>query len=70
MSRLIVSMGSKQDYGSVITSHSHNRAQLLYASKGTIRVHTVENMWLIPPQCALWIPAFVEHSVISYVKCT
>lgn len=65
MSRLIISMGSKQDYGSVITSHSHNRAQLLYASKGTIRVHTAENMWLIPPQCALWIPAFVEHSVIS-----
>ena len=38
---------------------------MLYASKGEIRVHTAENIWLIPPRCALWIPAFVEHSVTS-----
>ena len=43
----------------------HSRAQLLYASQGAIRVQTADHIWLIPPQCALWVPAFVEHSVIS-----
>lgn len=65
ISTLIISMESKHNYGSIIPPHTHNRAQLLYASKGEIRVHTAENIWLIPPQCALWIPAFVEHSVTS-----
>ena len=62
---LIISMGSKHNYGSVIPPHHHSRAQLLYASQGTIRVHTTDNIWLIPQQCALWIPAFTEHSVVS-----
>ena len=65
ISPLIISMGSKYNYGSVIAPHSHNRAQLLYASQGSIRVHTADHVWLVPTQCALWIPAFVEHSVIS-----
>lgn len=65
ISTLVISMGSQHNYGSTIPPHQHNRAQLLYASKGEIRVHTAENIWLIPPQCALWIPAFMEHSVTS-----
>ncbi|MCG7221724.1 helix-turn-helix transcriptional regulator [Acinetobacter sp. AG3] len=62
---LVISKGSKHKYGSVIAPHMHSRAQLLYASQGAIRVQTADHIWLIPPQCALWIPAFVEHSVIS-----
>lgn len=63
--KLVIPRGSKHNYGSVISSHTHARAQLLYASQGSIRVHTLDNVWLVPPQCALWIPAFIEHSVIS-----
>ncbi|OTG79844.1 AraC family transcriptional regulator [Acinetobacter sp. ANC 4558] len=62
-STLLISMGSRHQHGSIIAPHSHDRAQLLYASKGTIRVQTADHIWLVPPQCALWIPAFIEHGV-------
>lgn len=64
-SQLVIARGSLHPYKSIIAPHVHRRAQLLYASEGTIRVHTAANIWLVPPQCALWIPAGVEHSVIS-----
>ena len=63
--KLIVALGSQHTYRSIIAPHTHSRAQLLYASEGAIRVYTVDNVWIVPPQCALWIPAYVEHSVIS-----
>ncbi|MCF8998136.1 AraC family transcriptional regulator [Acinetobacter nectaris] len=63
--QLVVSKGSTSNYGDVIAPHSHRRAQLLYASQGTIRVHTPDNIWIVPSNCALWIPASIEHSVVS-----
>ena len=63
--KLIIAMGSKHAYRSIIEPHQHSRAQLLYASEGAIRVYTKDNVWIVPPLCALWIPAFVEHSVVS-----
>ena len=63
--KLIVGLGSQHAYRSIIAPHTHSRAQLLYASEGAIRVYTTDNVWIVPPQCALWIPAYVEHSVIS-----
>lgn len=63
--KLMVGLGSQYAYRSIIAPHTHSRAQLLYASEGTIRVYTANNVWIVPPQCALWIPAHVEHSVIS-----
>ena len=63
--KLVIAMGSQHPYRSIIEPHYHNRAQLLYASEGAIRVYTSDNVWIVPPQCALWIPAFVEHSVVS-----
>nr|WP_174507103.1 helix-turn-helix transcriptional regulator [Acinetobacter sp. Marseille-Q1620] len=62
---LVIPRGSFQLYRSVIAPHFHSRAQLLYASEGSIRVQTHQNIWIVPPQYALWIPAFVEHSVTS-----
>ncbi|MBF7691553.1 AraC family transcriptional regulator [Acinetobacter pollinis] len=60
---LIISMGSYHSYGTYIEPHSHSRAQLLYASKGTMRVQTQGSVWVVPTQYALWIPALCEHSV-------
>ncbi len=64
-SQLVIAMGSKHPYRSIIEPHQHSRAQLLYASEGAIRIYAQDHVWIVPPQCALWIPAFVEHSVIS-----
>lgn len=49
--------------GAVIPRHSHDHAQLLYASAGMMRVHTTVGTWVVPPQRAVWIPAGIEHEV-------
>jgi AraC-like DNA-binding protein len=50
--------------GFLIEPHSHERAQLIYATVGTMRVSTDEGHWVVPPQRALWMPAGVRHSIL------
>lgn len=47
----------------VIDWHTHQRAQLLYAVKGVMRVTTEIGVWVVPPQRAVWIPPGIEHHV-------
>lgn len=47
----------------VIEPHSHERAQLIYAPAGTMRVVTGQAMWVVPPQRALWMPAGTVHGI-------
>jgi len=47
----------------VIDRHSHRLTQLLFASQGVMSVTTELGVWVVPPQRAVWIPAFVEHEV-------
>lgn len=55
-----------KDFGSgfEIAPHHHQRAQLIYATAGTMRVSTDEGVWVVPPQRALWMPAGVRHSIL------
>lgn len=62
---LIIGLSSEHSYKEITYAHSHLRAQLLYASQGSIQVFTPDQVWILPPMCALWIPPRVEHSVIS-----
>lgn len=64
-SELVIGLSSEHTYRELTPTHTHSRAQFLYASMGNIQVFTPNNVWLVPPMCALWIPANVEHSVIS-----
>ena len=48
------------DSGFEIDPHSHERAQLIYATAGTMRVAADGSMWIVPPQRALWMPAGVR----------
>jgi AraC-like DNA-binding protein len=50
-----------QDF--VIEPHSHERAQLIYAPVGTMRVVTGDAIWVVPPQRALWMPAGTVHGI-------
>ncbi|MEM7225467.1 MAG: helix-turn-helix transcriptional regulator [Pseudomonadota bacterium] len=43
--------------------HSHERAQLVYASSGVMSVLTRDGTWVVPPQQAVWVPAGVLHEV-------
>ncbi|QLR43927.1 helix-turn-helix transcriptional regulator [Enterobacter sp. RHBSTW-00994] len=53
--------------GEVDPPHHHAQGQLLFATKGVMLVETDRQRWVIPPQRALWIPPFQEHtySVLS-----
>jgi len=55
-----------KDFGSgfEVLPHSHERAQLIYATAGTMRVSTDAGVWVVPPQRALWMPAGVRHSIL------
>jgi AraC-like DNA-binding protein len=44
-------------------SHCHRRARLTYTDSGVMTVFTPQGNWIVPPKCAVWIPAGVEHRI-------
>lgn len=44
-------------------SHSHPRGQLIYASRGVMKVICVRDIWIVPPSQAVWVPPETEHEV-------
>ncbi|MDN7143257.1 helix-turn-helix transcriptional regulator [Pseudomonas sp. JQ170] len=51
--------------GHRVEMHSHPWVQFTYASEGIMQVLTEHHSYLLPPQCALWIPAGVRHTAYS-----
>lgn len=47
--------------GFVDPPHTHERAQLLYATSGVMSIITGQVSFTIPPQRAVWMPAGVRH---------
>ena len=45
--------------------HSHQRAQLIHASRGVLTVRTEQGRWVVPPQRAVWILPGVRHKISS-----
>jgi AraC-like DNA-binding protein/mannose-6-phosphate isomerase-like protein (cupin superfamily) len=46
--------------------HQHRKAQLVMALEGFVQCKIVDAIWIVPPQCAVWIPSGHWHSnVIS-----
>jgi AraC-like DNA-binding protein len=62
--RAVAAMPKDFAAGFRIEPHSHERAQLIYATAGTMRVATIADMWVVPPQRALWMPAGIGHSIV------
>ncbi|PXW23325.1 AraC family transcriptional regulator [Paraburkholderia caballeronis] len=42
--------------------HKHRKAQLLYSVRGVLNCEIEDGVWIVPPQCAVWIPGGVPHS--------
>jgi AraC-like DNA-binding protein/quercetin dioxygenase-like cupin family protein len=61
--RAVTAMAKEFTAGSCTGPHSHNRAQLIYAVEGAMRVTTPQGVWALPPLRALWVPAGVQHQV-------
>ncbi|MEJ2410446.1 MAG: helix-turn-helix transcriptional regulator [Novosphingobium sp.] len=43
--------------------HVHRKAQLIMAVRGLVTCEVAKGLWMVPPQCALWIPGGMEHRV-------
>jgi AraC-like DNA-binding protein len=58
-------LGRAEDFagGFVIPPHTHDAAQLIHAASGVMTVGTQDGIWVVPPERAVWVPAFVAHSI-------
>lgn len=63
VARPVAAMPKDFPAGHHIPPHRHERAQLVYAVRGVMRVTTSEGTWIVPPQRALWVPPQTEHQI-------
>lgn len=68
--RVVTAISRDEEHGATGTPHHHERAQLLYATNGTMRVLTDAGLWILPPRRALWIPPGVMHQWTAISKVT
>jgi AraC-like DNA-binding protein len=61
--RPLGAMAKRFPDGFRIAPHSHRRDQFVYAVRGTMRVHTGSDAWIVPPDRAVYLPSGVEHAI-------
>jgi len=54
--------------GSWTPPHRHDWVQFSYAISGVLGVHTAEGSFFAPPQWGIWIPADLEHQVVTSMR--
>ncbi|WP_231421169.1 AraC family transcriptional regulator [Pseudomonas sp. Leaf59] len=42
--------------------HQHRKAQLIYSLRGILNCEIDDGVWIVPPQCAIWIPGDLPHA--------
>lgn len=62
--RSVVALGAAGNVGKEWehARHHHRKAQLLYTVRGIINCEVENGVWIVPPQCAVWIPAGLQHA--------
>ncbi|MBY6260910.1 AraC family transcriptional regulator [Azospirillum sp. 412522] len=45
--------------------HAHQKAQLVFTLRGIINCEVEDAVWVVPPQCAVWIPGGLPHTVFG-----
>jgi AraC-like DNA-binding protein/mannose-6-phosphate isomerase-like protein (cupin superfamily) len=61
--RPVVALADSLARGTVIPPHSHRRAQLIFAIAGTMTIRAGDDLWMLPPSHALWVPVGVVHQI-------
>ncbi|MFJ2546085.1 AraC family transcriptional regulator [Pseudomonas sp. NPDC087612] len=54
--------------GSWTPRHRHDWVQFSYAISGVLGVYTADGSYFAPPQWGVWIPAGVEHEVLTSMQ--
>lgn len=61
--RPVVALGASMvSKGWEYEKHQHRKAQLLYSVRGIFNCEVEDGLWIVPPQCAVWIPGNLSHS--------
>jgi AraC-like DNA-binding protein len=55
--------GSMATKGMELAAHTHRKAELVLTLRGIVRCEIEQSVWIVPPRCAVWIPANLPHSV-------
>lgn len=59
----VLAKAEDHSHGSQIPWHAHDLAQLIHATQGVMTVETSDGFWVVPPQRAVWVPAFIAHTI-------
>jgi AraC-like DNA-binding protein len=51
-----------REHGVEAPMHRHLKGQLVVALHGGVTCVVLDGLWMVPPQCAVWIPGGVLHS--------
>ena len=49
--------------GMELDFHHHRKAQLILMLRGTVTCEAAKGLWIVPSQCAIWIPGGMRHHV-------
>jgi AraC-like DNA-binding protein len=63
VARPVAAMAKDFTAGFRVARHRHERAQLIFATSGVMRVSAAGGIWVVPPQRGLWVPAAVDHEI-------
>ncbi|CAH3577740.1 MULTISPECIES: AraC family transcriptional regulator [Enterobacter] len=50
------------DYAAEVPVHTHRKGQLIIARYGAVSCYAENDIWIVPPDCAVWIPGGIPHS--------
>lgn len=50
------------DYEAEVPVHTHRKGQLIIALYGAVVCRAENEIWIVPPQSAVWIPGGIPHS--------
>ncbi|HXX48526.1 MAG TPA: helix-turn-helix transcriptional regulator [Myxococcota bacterium] len=56
-------MAVNYPHGYELPPHDHDWAQLIYASRGVMSVHSTAGTWVVPVHRAVWVPPGVAHRI-------
>lgn len=50
------------EHDAEIPVHEHRKGQLILALHGAVTCEVANALWIVPPQCGVWIPGGMPHS--------
>lgn len=50
------------EYEAEVPTHTHRKGQLILALHGAVTCAADNEIWIVPPNCGVWIPGSVPHS--------